>query len=92
MAKKKHHRTSIQHHPDGSHTSTRHYKHDDGKMSSESSAHHDLDSLHDHIQDHLGAPNPGEAEADKGLHGVPAEHAGPAGLVMPPAPPVVPGA
>jgi hypothetical protein len=92
MAKKPH-RIRIDHHSDGSHTKHRHYKHDDGKTSVESRAHQDLDSVHDGLQEHLGAPNPGEAEADAGTHGVPAEHAGPAGLSMPPAaPPAVPGA
>lgn len=84
--KRKHHRSSGVIHPDGSMTHTRHFKHDDGTRSSESSAHHDLDSLHDHLQDHMGAPNPGEAAADAGQHGVPAAMAGPAGL--PAAPPM----
>lgn len=84
MAKKRPHKIHIAHHRDGSHTSTRHHKHDDGSMSSESSAHHDLDGVHDALQDHLGEPNPGEMEADGGQHGVPPEQAGPAGLPMPP--------
>lgn len=91
MAKKLH-RIRIDHHHDGSHTKHRHYKHDDGSTSMESSAHHNLDGVHDSLQDHLGAPNPGEAEADGGQHGVPAAQAGPAGLAMPAAPPAVPGA
>lgn len=90
MAKKKHHRSSGQIHHDGSVTHTRHFKHDDGSMSSEASAHHDLDSLHDRIQGSMGAPNVGEAEAAAGQHGIPAEAAGPAGIPMPPTP--VPGA
>lgn len=80
MAKKKHHSKHIHvdHHPDGSHT----VKHvmDDG--SEHASAHGNLDSVHDHIQDSIGQPNPGEMEADGGQHGVPAEQAGPAGLPM----------
>ncbi len=80
---KKHVRTHIQHHHDGSHTMHRHFNHDDGKTSVLSSAHHDLDGLHDGIQDHMGTPNPGEAAADAGQHGVPAAQAGPAGLPMP---------
>lgn len=86
MAKKKLHKIRIDHHKDRSHTSTRHHKHEDGSMSSESSAHHDLDGVHDMLQDHMGQPNPGEAEADGGQHGVPVAQAGPAGLPMPPAP------
>lgn len=85
MAKKLH-KIRVDHHHDGSHTKHRHYKHDDGTSSVESSAHHDLDSLHDGLQDHMGVPNPGEAEADRGQHGVPAAMAGPAGLSAPPAP------
>ena len=84
MAKNKPHKIHIAHHKDGSHTKTRHYKHEDGSMSSDSSAHHDLDGVHDSLQDHLGEQNPGEAEADAGQHGVPAEQAEPAGLPMPP--------
>lgn len=85
MAKKKLHKIRVDHHKDRSHTSTRHHKHEDGSMSSESSAHHDLDGVHDMLQDHMGAPNPGETEADGGQHGVPAAQAGPAGLSpMPP--------
>lgn len=89
MAKKPH-KIHIQHHHDGSHTKTRHYK--DG--SSNSSAHHNLDGVHDSLQDHLGSPNPGEAAMDAGDHGIPAEHAGPAGIpaASAAAPPTAPGA
>lgn len=84
MAKSKRpHKIRIDHHKDRSHTSTRHHKNDDGSMSSESSAHHDLDGVHDMLQQHMGAPNPGEAEALGGAHGVPAEAAGAAGIPMP---------
>lgn len=86
MAKKKHVKTHIQHHGDGSHTMHRHFKHDDGSTSVESSAHHALDNVHDAIQDHMGQPNPGEMTADSGQHGIPPAQAGPAGIPMPPAP------
>lgn len=86
MAKKKLHKIRIDHHKDRSHTSTRHHKHEDGSMSSESSAHQDLDGVHDMLQDHMGSPNSGEAEADAGQHGVPEAQAQPAGLPMPPPP------
>src|SRR5271168_330176 len=33
---------------------------------------HDLDTVHDHMEEHLGSPNDGEAEADSGT----GEHAG----------------
>jgi hypothetical protein len=80
MAKHKDHtHSTVDHHEDGSHTLHRHHK--DG--SKHSSAHADLDSLHDAIQDHLGEANPGEAEADAGQHGVPADHAASAGLPTP---------
>ena len=83
MAKKKHTHTHIEHHHDGSHTMHRHFKHEDGKESKESSAHHTLDDLHDGIQQHMGTPNPGEAEADAGQHGVPPDQAAAAGLSAP---------
>jgi hypothetical protein len=80
MARHKDHtHTTVHHHEDGSHTMDRHHK--DGTV--HSSAHHDLDGVHDALQDHLGEMNPGEAEAEMGQHGVPAEHAAPAGLPMP---------
>lgn len=82
MAKKLH-KIRIDHHSDHSHTKHRHYKHDDGSKSVESSAHADLDGVHDSLQDHMGVPNPGEQAADAGQHGVPAAQAAPAGLPMP---------
>lgn len=85
MAKRLH-KIRVDHHKDRSHTKTRHYKHDDGSMSSESSAHKNLDEVHDGLQAHMGAPNPGEMEALGGAHSVPPEAAGPAGIPMPPAP------
>lgn len=70
--KKKHaghgyHKTEIEHHADGSHT-VRHHPHPDHahEMPTASYAASDLDSLHDGIQDNMGTPNPGEAEADAG--------------------------
>lgn len=33
----------------------------------------DQDSMVDHLMSHLGEPNPGEAEADAGQSGIPAE-------------------
>jgi len=71
-----HTRTTVDHHHDGSHTKTKHFE--DGH--SEASAHGDIDSLHDGIQEDHGAPNPGEAEADAGQHGVPEPQASTAGL------------
>lgn len=83
---KKHVKTHIVHHHDGSHTVHRHYKHDDGSESKESSAHHNLDGVHDTLQDHLGTPNPGEAEANAGQHGIAPDVAGPAGIPAAPTP------
>jgi hypothetical protein len=40
----------------------------------------DMDGMHDHMEDHFGEPNHGEAEADAGQHGVPEPHASEAGL------------
>jgi hypothetical protein len=71
-----------------------HIYHDDGSMSHhyvhEKGPEHDikhatgadqgLDGMHDSLQDHLGTPNPGEAEADAGQSGMPeAQAAGAAG-------------
>lgn len=79
--KKKHTHTTVDHHGDGSHTSHKHF--DDG--SKESAGHANLDGVHDMLQEAQGSPNPGEAAADAGQHGVPAPIAGPAGLPAAPA-------
>lgn len=52
----------ITHHHDGSHTMEQH--HEDGSMTS--SAKGDLDQVHDHLENTIGTPNPGEAEAAAG--------------------------
>lgn len=69
MKKKKHaghgfKHTHIEHHADGSHTV--HHEHEDGSMHDVKHAVADLDGMHDSMQDHLGTPNPGEAEANEG--------------------------
>ena len=79
--------SKIEHHADKSHTV--HHVHSEGPHKDIKHAVHNLDGVHDSFQDHLGVPNPGEAEADAGQHGVPAPQAGAAGLPMPG---VVPGA
>lgn len=86
MAKKKLHKIRIDHHKDRSHTSTRHHKHEDGSMSSESSAHQDLDGVHDMLHDHLNTPTDGDHELDNGIHGIPQEQASAAGIPMPQVP------
>jgi hypothetical protein len=78
----KFHRVHIEHHHDGSHTA--HYSHEDGASQDKKHAVGDLDSLHDSIEDHVGQPNDGEAEADGGDHGIPEPMASQAGL--PPSP------
>lgn len=92
---KKHHytHTTIEHHDDGSHTMTHHHK--DGK-SHKKYAVHSLDHAHDAMQANLGTPNPGEAAADAGNHGIPAPVAAAAGVPAPGgapagAPPAMPG-
>ncbi len=77
----KHHKTHVQIHHDGSMTKHRH--HTDG--STRSSAHANLDHLHDTMQDDHGMPNPGEAAADGGAHGIPPAMAEPAGIPAGPA-------
>ena len=51
--------THIEHHNDGSHT-IRHTMHT-GPETSHTAP--DLDALHDHLEEHMGEPNQGEAEA-----------------------------
>lgn len=67
--------THIEHHHDGSHTI--HHEHEDGK-SHKKYAVASLDHVHDGLQDNLGMPNPGEAEANAGpAPAAPAEGAAP---------------
>jgi hypothetical protein len=73
----------IQHHKDKSHTV--HHQHEDGAGSDVKHAVANLDGAHDSMQDNLGTPNPGEAAANAGDHGVPAAQAEPAGLPAAPA-------
>ncbi len=68
------HKAHITFHKDGSHTS--HLEHEDGPQHDIHAGHADHDSMIDHMMDHTSAPNPGEAAANAGDHGVPA----PAGL------------
>jgi hypothetical protein len=56
--------THIEHHGDGS--ATVHHMHADGPEHDVKHAVSDLDGMHDSMQDHLGTPNPGEAEANAG--------------------------
>ena len=73
--------THIEHHADGSHTV--HHQHEEGMEHDVKHAVANLDGAHDSMQDNLGTPNPGEAAADMGQHGVPPAIAGPAGLPAP---------
>lgn len=79
----------VRHHGDGSHTVK--HEHEDG-VSHKEHAVPNLDGVHDSLQDNLGSPNPGEAAADAGQHGVPAAQAGPAGLTSTPPAPAMGGA
>jgi len=82
--KKKHHKIKKVHvtmHKDGSHTT--HLEHEDGPEHDIHAAHGDHDSMIDHLMEHTSAPNPGEAEAGQGQHGVPQEAAAAAGLPTP---------
>ena len=73
-----------EHHADGS--ITVHHVHHEGPHKDVKHAVKDLDGAHDSMQEHLGLPNPGEAEANAGDHGVPAPAAAAAGLPAPPPP------
>lgn len=81
MKKHKFSHTHIEHHKDGSHTI--HHQHEDGPQHDVKHAVTDLDGAHDSMQDHLGEANPGEAAANAGDHGVPAEQVQAAGLPAP---------
>lgn len=84
--KKKHKFTHshVEHFKDGSHVV--HHVHKDGAHKDVKHAVKNLDELHDSLQDHLGQPNPGEAEAMGGQHGVPEPMAAQAGLASAAAP------
>jgi hypothetical protein len=84
MADEKKHKfshTHIEHHHDGSHTV--HHIHKDGPAHDKKHAAADLDAVHDSMQDHLGEPNPGEAAADAGDHGIAGPAAAAAGIPAP---------
>ncbi len=72
----------VEHYADGSHQV--HHVHEDGPHKDMKHAVTDLDSVHDSIQDHLGTPNPGEAEANAGpaapVPGAPAPAGAPAAM------------
>ena len=70
--------THIEHHSDGSHTV--HHADADSPAHDVKHAVADIDGVHDSMEDHVGQPNPGEAEANQGQNGVPAEQAQAAGL------------
>ncbi len=72
--------TNIEHHADGSHTV--HHVHSEGPDKDVKGAKAGLDEVHDSLQDHLGMPNPGEAEAQAGPAPAAAPGA-PAGAPMP---------
>jgi len=77
---KKHHafhRTTITHHPNGSHTVE--HEHEEGAHKNVSYAVPDLDGVHDGLETNVGEPNPGEAEAEAGNPGIEAAEAGAAG-------------
>ena len=93
MAKHAHHgftHTHIEHHGDGS--ATVHHVHNEGPHKDVKHAALNLDHIHDSLQDHLAEPSQGTQELENGVHSIPAEHAGPAGIPMPAAPGAAPGA
>jgi hypothetical protein len=73
--------THIEHHHDSS--ATVHHVHKDGAHKDVKHAVHNLDGIHDSMEDHLNQAGPSEQAADQGQHGVPAAQAAPAGLPMP---------
>ena len=77
----------VEHFKDGSHVV--HHVHSEGPHKDVKHAAKDLDEVHDSMEDNLGTPNPGEAEANAGDHGIAPAVAAPAGI---PAPTPAPGA
>lgn len=59
------HETRIKHHHDGTHTMSSHDQHGIMHPDSETSK-GDLDQVHDHLENTIGTPNAGEAEANAG--------------------------
>ena len=70
------HRTEIEHHPDGSHSTTLH--HEDGSV--KKYARPDHDTMMDGLMENLAGPTPEETSAMSGQHGVPPQIAAKAGL------------
>jgi len=89
MKHHKFHTGHIKFHKDGSHTT--HLEHEDGPEHDVHAGHADHDGMVDHLMDHTSAPNPGEAAANTGDHGVAAPAAATAGLPAPTAAPPVAG-
>jgi hypothetical protein len=83
----------IKSHKDGSHTVTHHHTHPEHHPAEEHGL-SNMDALHAHLEDHIGQPNSGEAEADAGnpeAYSGPAAPAAAAGA-PPAAPPAAPAA
>lgn len=81
VGKSRYKHTHIIHHDDGSHTVS-HTPHADenGKQGEDTTyATPDMDGVHDGLEEHVGEPNPGEAEADSGNSGIEGEQAPPQG-------------
>ena len=76
----KFHKTTVEHHKDGSHTVEHH--HEDGPEHNVKYAAGSHDHMMDGMMDHTSEPNPGEAEAN----------AGPEAAAAPPAAPAAAGA
>ncbi len=70
--------THVKHHADGS--ATVHHVHHEGPHKDVHHAVADHDALMDSMMEHTSAPNPGENQADQGVHGIPAPQAQMAGL------------
>jgi hypothetical protein len=91
--KKEHVATHITHHKDGSHTAVHKHSHPEHHPD-ETHALSNMDALHAHLEDHVGQPNSGEAEAEAGnpeaytgpAAPAPAAGAPPAGAQAPAAP------
>ena len=89
--KKEHVATHITHHKDGSHTAVHKHSHPEHHPD-ETHALSNMDALHDHLEQHVGQPNSGEAEAEAGNPEAYTGPAAPAAAGAPPAASAAPAA
>lgn len=75
----------------GAHSVVEHHHTRPEHHPAESHVMQNMDQLHDHMEEHMGTPNPGEAEADAGQSGIPPAAGAPPAAAPPSGPPAAPG-